>query len=654
MVLVVFIAVAFAVAQILIGGTRLLYSIPASLFLAAAAIVTAWPKLRASPATRVVCVFTTILLCAYLLVRDHFSPVDYLARQDFILITGSLAVYLLTALFLERSKLRLWILFTLLVLAMAHVIIGAVQFRQGNQFMLLPWIHRTDDSWRASGFYISPNHFAGLIEVIALFSLSLVVWSDLKSVYKILIGYCGLCCMIGLAISGSRGGYLSISFGLLIFAALSLAAYRAGRFGPFLPVLLGVCGALAVLAVVGWLLVAQSGVLKARVAAVNEPENMRWLLWHAALQQFHLSPLWGTGSGTFLYYGRMFRPATVQNDPINVHNDYLHLLAEYGVAGAVAFALFYFSHVIAGVRNILLLVKEETSLWSTRANQLALQIGAMSAVAAYTMHSVVDFNLHIPANAFLMAWVFGMIANPVATVGGAKKAPALSRGVTLAARVALVLAGVALVAFGVPKLPGEWYAEQTRVALRDYRLEDARALAAKALTYEKRNPDIYYYAGEAAREMSARKMGPELPLAQEAIAMFQEALTQFPQDVRCRLKLAQTYDALRQFGLAEEQLIKAVELDPTNSYVNAYYGLHYQSEGLLEDAAAEYELAVQRDDRNPLARAGLDEVRKALAPEEQKTSVKPSDQEMLDEALREAGVPISDEPLEKPASPAPK
>ena len=41
----------------------------------------------------------------------------------------------------------------------------------------------------------------------------------------------------------------------------------------------------------------------------------------------------------------------------------------------------------------------------------ALNLGALGALAAYLVHSFVDFNLHIPANVLLMAFVFGILTN---------------------------------------------------------------------------------------------------------------------------------------------------------------------------------------------------------------------------------------------------
>ena len=71
-------------------------------------------------------------------------------------------------------------------------------------------------------------------------------------------------------------------------------------------------------------------------------------LWAAAIPQFELAPAFGTGAATYLYYGRMFRDPQVQNDPIRSHNDYLELLAEYGLAGVAGLLLFLGAHLWLG------------------------------------------------------------------------------------------------------------------------------------------------------------------------------------------------------------------------------------------------------------------------------------------------------------------
>ena len=140
---------------------------------------------------------------------------------------------------------------------------------------------------------------------------------------------------------------------------------------------------------------------------------MRIELWRAALKQWHLDPVFGTGAGTYRFYGRQFRSEQVQNDPVDVHNDYLHLLCEYGLVGLAGFLLFFSAHMRQGWRSLSRFVSNSGggggALLSTRR---ALHLGALAAVAAYVVHSALDFNLHIPANAILLAFVFGLLANP--------------------------------------------------------------------------------------------------------------------------------------------------------------------------------------------------------------------------------------------------
>ncbi len=46
-------------------------------------------------------------------------------------------------------------------------------------------------------------------------------------------------------------------------------------------------------------------------------------------------------------------------------------------------------------------------------------------------------------------------------------------------------------------VPGEFFAEKARVALRDDRNADALALARRGVAWEKKNPFLYGYLGEA-------------------------------------------------------------------------------------------------------------------------------------------------------------
>jgi tetratricopeptide (TPR) repeat protein len=267
----------------------------------------------------------------------------------------------------------------------------------------------------------------------------------------------------------------------------------------------------------------------------------------------------------------------------------------------------------------------------TRNTALALHLGALSAVGAYAMHSVVDFNLHLPANAFLLAFAFGIIANPGVSAGSPF---AFQRSVAAGARVLLAVAALFVLFHGLRCLPGEWFAEKARVALRDGRPDEARAFAAKALEHEGRNPDIYYYAGEAAHRAAMRQAGPAKELREESIRMFQRGLEVFPSDVRTVTKLAHAYIDFEMFDQAEETLDEALELDPKSTLVYAFYGLCYQRKGDFEEAERYYWMAWELDlpGINTMAHEGYKAVHEVLEPlRAAKTPISPEEAKELEE-----------------------
>src|SRR5207245_7641138 len=143
---------------------------------------------------------------AYILARAFLSPVPYLARADVYSVLGGLLVYLFVACVLVNTRGRMFILLFLLVAALAHVFIGAIQFRDGNNFMPISFLRRFDYGQRASGFYVCPNHLAGLLEVFGIFGLSMVCWSRWPAWAKLLVGYAVAASVAGWVLGGSRGG----------------------------------------------------------------------------------------------------------------------------------------------------------------------------------------------------------------------------------------------------------------------------------------------------------------------------------------------------------------------------------------------------------------------------------------------------------------
>ena len=598
------IMLAFAVLEVFLGGARVLYAIPGVCLVGLAGLFTLFPHAAPRPRVDAPALFSALLFTGYILVRNRMSEVDYIARLQFFIAAGCLITYLLFSLVLTRTNDRKWLIYALIALALVQVGVGAVQFAKNNQWMPLPWAQRCDESWRATGLFISPNNYAGCLEIIALMGLSLFVWSRVSIVQRILVGYTTICCIAGVAISGSRGGYISLAFGsgaLLFLTLLALKRLRPKKFALLAPV----CVIAGVLVISGVLaLMFQSQTLRERLFQINDPSNMRLLLWSSAIDQFQISPVVGTGGFSFLYYGRLFRHPSVQNDPIHTHNDYVQLLADYGMVGAILFAALLAAHLVAGGKQYRRLIRRMKSYGDDRSNTFALCIGSLSAIVAYMAHSAVDFNMQLPANALLIAVLFAILAN--ANTSSSKGQTPLPRLVTFSGWLLPALS-LAILIYGLALLPGEYFTERARFAL--VRLQQPAAaleFARQGFRTEKKNPDLYYYAGEAALQLAAGNIGNPMALRADAIRSFTKGLEAFPYDSRLAVKLAQAYSESGNYFEAAIALSLAEKWDPNSSFVAFYRGLIEHAGGYDSEAEAAYQAAIS------LGGEGGDLAKKAL------------------------------------------
>lgn len=569
---VVLLALAFATVQVLIGGTRLVFSLPALVFVGAATAIALCAR-DARPDADRICLGASAIFFGYIVARALFSPVAYLARCDTYPLLGGITVYLLTACALISSRQRLWLVIALIILGIAHTCVGAIQFREGNEFMPISWLQRAGYGPRASGFYVCPNHLAGLLEVLGVFGLSIVIWSRFAVWAKLLIGYATAICYVGLVLTGSRGGYLSGLTSVAVLAVLTLIALSHGDKRVFSSAAGAVLLALAATAVVVFFAFQHSTFLGGRAQNTFELHNVRLDFWRAALAQWKLNPLFGTGSETYLYYGRQFRSEGMQADPVYVHNDYLQLLCEYGALGVAGFLVFLFAHLRRALRSFWRLgPKRIASTSGILSNAFALNVGAIAAVAAYLVHSALDFNLHIPANLMLLAFVFGVIANPGIEREHGRQP---DRRFNIE-RIALGAIAAVLLVQTARLMPGEYFAERARVALREYHPMEALYLASRGLEYDQQNPYLFSYLARARRFAGDTSSIPSVRASfyRSALDALEHARSLAPRDETFLTETAATLDAFGRFGEAEWMFGQAFALDPRSRLLRDQYDRH--------------------------------------------------------------------------------
>ena len=615
-------SLAFIQMQCMVGGTRLLYSLPAYGLLALAATLTLTSIRRIRSAANLSCLLATTLCFSYLLIRSSSSPVDYLAWPDFYSIMGCLMAYLLVSIHLTKPTDRIGFVMVLLAMAVVQVFIGLIQFSGSGNFMLFGFAKGADRM--ASGMFISHNHFAGYLEAVGVMALSIAIWGRTKFWVRLLVGYGAAVCYLGVAIAGSRGGYLGTLCSLVVFGILGF--FAAGRIGRSTRILGSILVAvlLGVAVMVGMRMMSSSSLLDWRIQALTT-DDIRTHLWQAAWNQFRQSPAIGTGSGTYFYYGRLFRHPSVQSDPVHVHNDYLELLAEYGIVGVLGILLFFGVHIWNGVRAIFQMGRRLSLSGQSQSNSMALQMGALAAMAAYLVHSLTDFNFHIPVNALMFATFFGMLANPfpasdLPKPGGWKldrllplSLPCIGFWLFISGTVETIghwrcstwlTIPVAWRATAVlPHMAGEYHAENARRALRDEEYARVIEISKLGLCSESRNPRLYFYLGEANRAIAIRmrhirnsKM--EMAYFEEAVKAYQGGLAWFPNDENLLLRLAQALDGLGRLDEAETAYLQALQCDPNLGVLHAFYGAHLKKAGRLEESESQYRIGRELADTN--------------------------------------------------------
>jgi len=326
--------------------------------------------------------------------------------------------------------------------------------------------------------------------------------------------------------------------------------------------------------------------LTERLRNLDDGRSLRKMLTYSALQQTRVSPIVGTGSGTQLFYGRKFHDPHVQTDPEHVHDEYFELLAEYGALGVLLFLCVLTVHLRTSLKSVSSFRNSARNPQNREANDsLALQIGAISSIAACLVHSAFDFNLHIPANSLIMAFVFGLTAVEVEAKTNEELHNIAS--IETAMRIALPLTALYLVVIVLPQQLGDCFSYNAENLLSTGDWEHARVSAESGLSIDSENAGLLYQMGliYEAKGFNTKKDSPEQEMNfEKSIDMFRQSIRRFPQNTRPMVKMAYRLDQMRRYNEAASLYGTAMEWEPDYAYLLAYYGLHFLSMGELGKA----------------------------------------------------------------------
>jgi O-antigen ligase len=251
----------------------------------------------------------------------------------------------------------------------------------------LYWFVTLTSAARPFGPFVDSDHFAGFVELTVPLGLALLLFRSYRRDQLPLLLLFTIIPIGALVLSASRGGII----GLFLEVALLVYLSRAHRMGKK-QVLSAVFIALVAATFMVWLGVSEAIQRFEQLTQGGITRDLRVSMYHDSWRIFVDHPWVGTGLGTLITvyprYASFFNGLTVDH----VHNDYLELLADTGLVGGLfglAFIGLLLSRAFANLR------------FARTSFSRATFAGSLAACSGLFVHSLVDFNLHIPSNALL-------------------------------------------------------------------------------------------------------------------------------------------------------------------------------------------------------------------------------------------------------------
>jgi O-antigen ligase len=262
------------------------------------------------------------------------------------------------------------------------------------------------------GPFINRHHFAGYMELALALPLGLLFSGAVEREKRLLYGFAVAIMGIALILTNSRGGIVSFVAEVCFLAAVSgfgrkkaSSSEREEGRARSAVARVGLALALVVALFVGVVLVGGESALSRFVGSVNteDPTTGRAHFWSTTLDIIRDHPVIGAGLGAFsLVYTRY----DTRNGLARVeqaHNDYLQVLADAGLLGAICGLFFIIALFRLGFQR-----RETDDLF-----RRGVALGALAGCFAVLVHSFFDFTLHTTSNALLF-----LVLATLATLNG--------------------------------------------------------------------------------------------------------------------------------------------------------------------------------------------------------------------------------------------
>ena len=337
--------------------------------------------------------------------KTNFTSLSVLPAgtfQYFLLVCGYMAIFFLVCTVTWRFRDRRWLVIC--------PILGIAALESG--LGLWQYFGGTGDQGRY-GTYANHNHYAGFLEMALPFAVMYPVavlhrahsrWHSLVAPALAASGVSALATLMfaGIILSFSRMGFIATLSSLFVMGALVLGTTQVGWVTGFRRRRWVGVGMVAALVLAGFVFLPPERLIQRFGEFVSTDGlnfGLRTDLSAETIPLIRAYLVFGCGLGEYMTAFSQFKISGILLTVDFVHNDYVQLLAELGLVGFAIGAALAFSVVRMALRGAVKSSDPEARYFAVAC------VGALSAIA---VHSLEDFNLYIPANAMLLAWIAGV------------------------------------------------------------------------------------------------------------------------------------------------------------------------------------------------------------------------------------------------------
>jgi O-antigen ligase len=331
----------------------------------------------------------------------------YSTRFILVLVAALLMYFAAVLVFTDTPK-RLRILVrTIMVFGFFLAIFGLTQsFTSPDKVY---WMREIPQA-QAFGPFINRHHFAAYMEMALALPLGLVFTGSIEKEKKFIFLFAAGLMGVALVMTNSRGGIISLLAEILFLVATMGIRRRRRKHRreseekqprfKTAAIKAGLALALIVAMFGSVVLLGGEDALSRFVGSVNtdDPTTGRAHFWSVTVDIIKNHPFIGTGLGAFgvVYTGYDSRNGTYRLE--QAHNDYLQVLSDGGIVGALIGLFFLVNLFRMGFAR-----RESRDDF-----RRGVATGALAGCFAVLIHSFFDFTLHTPANALLFLVLAGL------------------------------------------------------------------------------------------------------------------------------------------------------------------------------------------------------------------------------------------------------